>query len=113
MDARIDALTLTAVPYARSGLLLRFPVARVRGALLRILFDDGSVLPAGSRVRLAGGEEWFPSGTRGEVYMTGLSDHNELEVEGAGQTCMVSFDYPETADPLPQIGPLTCRIFAR
>lgn len=109
IDVRIDAMSLNAVPFARSGLLLRFPVQRQRGAVLRIVFDDGAALPAGSRVRLAGSDEWFPTGTRGEVYVTGLNEHNLIEVEGAGQTCIITADYPVEAGPLPRLGPFTCR----
>jgi outer membrane usher protein len=109
LDVSIDTLTLDAVPYARSGLLVRFPVQRPHGALLTIRFDDGAPMPAGSRLRVAGTEQWFPFGTRGEVYVTGLGDHNRLEVEGAGQTCYVTFDYPKDAGPLPRLGPFVCQ----
>jgi outer membrane usher protein len=108
LDASIDTLDLNAVPYARSGLLVRFPVRRERGAILRIVFDDGATLPAGSRVRIVGSDTWFPSGTRGEVYVTGLADRNRIEIEGAGQTCQVSVDYPRDAEPLPTLGPFVC-----
>ena len=54
-DAQIDAVQLDAVPYFRSGLLLRFPVKRSRGALLTVVLENGEPLPAGAQAQIIGG----------------------------------------------------------
>ena len=50
LDAQIDTLQLDAVPYFRSGLVLKFPVKRSRGALLSVVLENGEPLPAGAQV---------------------------------------------------------------
>lgn len=108
MDATIGSLAMDAVPYQNGALMLRFPVTRSRGAVLTIVLDDGSVLPAGAEVSLMGRPESFPVGMRGEVYLTGLANANRAHVAWPGHSCDVVFDFPETNDPLPHLGPLSC-----
>ncbi|WP_426701653.1 fimbria/pilus outer membrane usher protein [Rhodanobacter sp. Col0626] len=108
MDAAIGSLAMDAVPYQHGALMLKFPVTRSRGAVLTIILEDGSVLPAGAEVSMAGHTESFPVGMRGEVYLTGLMDSNTVRVTWQGQSCDLAFDFSETSDPLPHLGPLTC-----
>ena len=54
LDAQIDTLQLEAVPYFRSGLVLKFPVKRSRGALLSVVLENGEPLPAGAQVQIIG-----------------------------------------------------------
>lgn len=53
LDAEVGALSAEAVPRHRSGVVVEFPVRRVRGATLTIRLDDGSPLPAGAQARVA------------------------------------------------------------
>lgn len=108
MDATIGALQLDATPYLRSGLLLAFPVKRSRGAIFSIVLDSGEPLPAGAIVTIAGQPEEFPVGLRGEVYVTGLDATNDLRVAWGEQTCAVNVSFPESSDPLPDLGTVTC-----
>jgi outer membrane usher protein len=108
LDAQLGAVELEATPAFRSGVLVDFPVVSIRGALLEIVLQDGSPLPAGALVRRIDGAERFPVAMRGEVYVTGLEDHNELKAEWSGRTCLVEVDMPAGDDPLPRIGPLEC-----
>ena len=54
LDAQIDTLQVEAVPYFRSGLVLKFPVKRSRGALLSVVLENGEPLPAGAQVQIIG-----------------------------------------------------------
>lgn len=108
MDATIGSLAMDAVPYQNGALVLKFPVTRSRGAVLAIVLGDGSFLPAGAEVSLVGRPESFPVGMRGEVYLTGLANANKAHIVWPGHSCDVVFDFPETNDPLPHLGPLTC-----
>ena len=112
LDAQIDAIQLDAVPYFRSGLLLRFPVKRSRGALLNVVLENGEPLPAGAQVQIIGGNaqenEVFPTGFRGEVYLTGLATSNRLRVTWLEQSCEFMLPYPESTEPLPHLGTYTC-----
>lgn len=108
LDAQIDGLQLDAVPYLHGALALRFPVTRSHGALLAIKLGDGSFLPAGAEVAVQGNPNAFPVGMRGEVYLTGLTQTNRLHVTWQGQSCELVVPFPQTADPLPNLGTVTC-----
>ena len=112
LDAKIDAVQLDAVPYFRSGLLLKFPVKRSRGALLTVVLENGEPLPAGAQAQIIGDNvednEVFPVGLRGEVYLTGLAVNNRLRVTWLEQSCEFILPYPESTDPLPYLGSYTC-----
>ena len=111
-DAQIDAVQLDAVPYFRSGLLLKFPVKRSRGALLTVVLENGEPLPAGALAEIIGDSdeenEVFPIGLRGELYLTGLGASNRLRVTSLEQRCEFILPYPESTDPLPYLGTYTC-----
>ena len=109
LDAIIGSARLTAVPYFRSGVLLDFPVRRVRGATLRLILDDGSDLPAGALARLEGQQEEFPVALRGEAYLNGFESMNRVVVTWKEQRCVVDVPYPDTTDPLPNLGTFVCK----
>jgi outer membrane usher protein len=108
LDAQIDTLRIDAVPYSRSGLVLQFPVRRSAGALVRLVLDDGSAVPAGAVVRLAGSDATFPVAMDGEAWVTGLAESNVLQVTWRDRTCAIMLTMPKTSDPLPQLGPFVC-----
>ena len=112
LDAQIDTLQLEAVPYFRSGLLLKFPVKRSRGALLSVVLENGEPLPAGAQVEIIDENilenELFPTGMGGEVYLTGLEAENQLRVIWKEQSCEFTLAFPETTDPLPHLGTYIC-----
>ncbi|HET6905593.1 MAG TPA: fimbria/pilus outer membrane usher protein, partial [Rhodanobacteraceae bacterium] len=109
LDAEIQGLQLEAVPYSHSAVLLKFPVARSRGAVLTIKLRDGSFLPEGAGVMIEGNPAVFPVGAGGEVYVTGLQQLNHLRVMWRGQTCNLTVRFPESSDPLPRLAPMTCQ----
>lgn len=109
LDATVGALALNAVPYYRSGMVLDFPVTQSRGAQLVINLDNGQHLPAGAVVSIEGQSASFPVGHDGEVYLTGLSSQNRLHVEWRQQHCDIALRFPETPDPLPNLGTFICR----
>ena len=112
LDAQIDAVQLDAVPYFRSGLRLKFPVKRRRGALLTVVLENGEPLPARAQAQIIGDNveqnEVFPTGMRGEVYLTGLAVSNRLRVTWREQNCEFVLHFPESTDPLPHLGTYIC-----
>jgi outer membrane usher protein len=109
LDVQIGAVQLDAVPYFRSGLLLQFPVKRSRGALLTVLLENGEPLPAGAVAQIIPEKEEHPAGLRGEIYLTGLSASNRLQVSWRGQSCEFTVLFPDTGEPLPHLGTYTCK----
>jgi len=112
LDTTIDAASLRIAPPYRSGVVVRFPIERVRGATLHLLTDDGKPVPVGAVVELNG--ESFPVVLHGMVYVTGY-DHGAAGVAiWKGGLCRLRVPLPPpSADPLPDLGSVRCRGAAR
>ena len=108
-DAEFDVLARDAVPYARSGVVVEFTVRPSRGALIKIVQDDGAPVPAGAQVRVEGQDGAFPVALNGDAYITGLAARNRAIATWLDHQCAFEFDYPETGDPQPRLGPFVCR----
>ncbi len=87
LDATVDALSIEAVPYFRSGVLFDFPARRSHGATLHIVLDDGGDLPSGAYVEVDGHPERFPVALGGEAYVTGLAASNCLHATWRDRHC--------------------------
>lgn len=108
-DTRVDAVTQDVVPQARSGVLARFPLARYAAATIVLVDAAGKPLPPGTRVHHAESGADTVVGYDGISFVSGLREHNHLQLEGDGWQCNVAFDYRRPADgSLPRIGPLAC-----
>ena len=108
LDATVGSLKLDASPYYRSGVLVPFPVKRTRAGVLTVMLEGGSPLPSGAIIHVDDDAEEFPSALHGEVYVTGLAARSRLTVQWKGQSCTIDVAYPETMDPLPDLGKFTC-----
>ncbi len=114
ISAELDSIEQIAVPPWRGGVLVKFPVRGGRGALLRIVLDDGEAAPAGATVHIEGDKEQFYVARRGEAFVTGLKDQDRLQLDWQGQRC--SFDVklpPPSPDEVPRLGPFACKGVAR
>jgi len=109
LDAVLGSLKLDAVPYYRSGVLLDFPVRRVRAATMTVALDDGESMPSGALAHVEGKHDEFPVALRGELYVEGLEDRSRITVEWKGQRCTLDIVYPKTDDPLPDLGTFVCK----
>ena len=109
INAELDTIEQLAVPAARSAVKVVFPVRRGRGALVKLVLDDGLAVPAGAEVELVGdGKEFFVA-RRGEAFITGLQSRNDIRVRHNGQQCAVVVVLPPAAeDEIARVGPLTC-----
>ena len=112
LDVAVESLSLKAVPAFRSGMLLTFPIERSRGALLTVMLENGEPLPSLAVVTIAGQLDSFPSGMRGEVYISRLADQNRLRATWPGGVCEFDVAYTPSDDPLPHLGPFECRAAA-
>jgi outer membrane usher protein len=114
ISAELDTIELVAVPPARSGVLLSFPVRSGRGALLTIHFDDGQPAPAGAELELAGDAKEFFVARRGEAFVTGLQAKNTLRLKWSGKSCAFTVELPPgDKDEIARLGPYVCRGVAR
>ena len=109
LDAEIDSLSLNIVPYYRSGVYAAFEVRHAKGALLKIVLENGKPLPAGSALRVDGIAQEFSVGINGDAYLTGLGPINRVRAQAAGRPCEFDLAFAPTTDPLPNLGTFVCR----
>ena len=109
LDTEVGHLQLKLTPYARSAVVADFALQRRRNALVELVQVDGSPVPAGARVLLAGAPAAFAVARRGEVYLEGLQAANDVEVHWDGQRCAVRVVLDDALrDTVPRVGPLAC-----
>lgn len=114
ISAEIENIEQYVVPAWRSGVKVVFPVRGGRGALLKIIFDDGEVAPAGAVVYIKGDKEEFYVARRGEAFVTGLQPTNIVVLNWNGQHCNFDVTLPAgTMDDIPRIGSLVCKGITR
>ena len=109
INAEIDSIEQVVVPRLRSAVKLTFPVRSGRGALIKIVFDDGQPAPAGAQIELVGDKQEFFVARRGEAFVTGLQEANRLRLTWRGQTCGIPVLLPKgEVDEIARVGPVTC-----
>jgi outer membrane usher protein len=109
LDTEVGTLHTNAVPYFRSGVAIEFPIRRIRSGTMRIVLPNGLPLPTNAVVRLNDVAEQIPVGFEGEVYLRDLVKENRLVVHTGGRLCQVEFSYPDTNDPIPDLGRFECK----
>ena len=109
LEAALPTLSQDAVPAYRSGVVVSFPLSRVRRALLDVVLEDGTPVPAGAYARIEGQDERFPVGRGGRLYLEGLGMTNRIGIRWNGSGCEFTLDYPSGDDPLPTLGTFTCK----
>ena len=109
ISAELDSIEQVVVPGNRSGLIVKFPVRSGRGALVKIVFDDGEPAPAGAEIELVGDKQEFFVARRGEAFITGLQTTNQIRLTWNKTRCTLNVVLPEgSIDDIARIGPLTC-----
>ena len=113
-SAELDSIEQVAVPAWRGGVKVTFPVRSGRGALLRLLLDDGGPAPAGAGIELVGDTKAFFVARRGEAYVSGLQAQNLLQLKWKDQTCRLDVTLPPgSPDDIARLGPLLCKGVSR
>jgi outer membrane usher protein len=107
LDARVEQMEQQAVPYFHSGVVVDFAVSRSRNATFRLLRTGGEPVPAGSIITAPDGER-FPVGFDGVSFVTGLDSGITLSAQWNGTRCAFALVLPETEEPMPDLGILSC-----
>lgn len=109
--ALVDGLEVKLTPAARSGFVVDIPVQHALAASFRLLRADGTPVPAGSLLTLAGHPRGFPVGLDGKAFVSGLSSTNDVIASWGGQQCRASIalDTKAEEDDVPELGTLVCR----
>jgi len=114
INAEIDSIEQNVIPAWRSAVKVDFPVRGGRGALLKIILDDGEEAPAGATIQIEGDKEEFYVARQGAAFITGLQTNNHILLNWKGQQC--KFDAtlpPESPDEIARLGPLSCKGITR
>jgi outer membrane usher protein len=109
MDAEINTLKLDAVPYFRSGVEVKFPIKRSRGATLTLHLENGKPVPVGATVQEVGKAEIYTVGYEGEVYVVGLGSNTTIVATWGNQHCKFEVAFSVSPNPLPDLGIFICK----
>ncbi|MDO8776035.1 MAG: fimbria/pilus outer membrane usher protein [Burkholderiaceae bacterium] len=107
-DINLGGVREEVVPYARSGVLVNFPVRRSRNVLAILRQASGVPVPPGARVTVSPGSQEFIVAKRGEVYLMDLQDDNRIEVRWKAGSCSLSLPLDPAQGGEAQVGPLIC-----
>ena len=107
----LDVITpsLSLMPFARSGLFVNLNVQKTNNRLVQLMKANGEPLPIGAKVHLVSSNTDFVVAKRGEVYLTGLSDENNLLVSYQGCACSVKLNAPIKNKDKNKMIIVTCR----
>lgn len=109
-DMRIDRTEALVTPTDRAGVQVRFAIAPLRAASVRLVDAQGEPLPLGSHVSANGdGGAAARVGHDGLVYLDNLQESNMLDVRTPQGTCRLALRWQRgEGGALPQLGPLRC-----
>lgn len=114
ISAELDTIEQVVVPAARTGVRAAFPVRSGRGALIKIVFDDGLPAPAGAEIELVGDKKEFFVARRGEAFITGLQAKNTVILKWNDHQCRMGVELPPgKVDEIAKLGPFSCKGIAR
>jgi len=108
LEATAEVLEMNPVAYARSGILVKFPIQMSKNALVKIHLPNDNPVPAGANVRMASSKENYIVGRNGEVYLTNLSQKNQLTVSWLENKCELNLEIDMTQQQEQIIGPIKC-----
>lgn len=108
LDIDLGGVKRVAVPYARSGVLLDFPVRRARNVLAILQQANGAPVPPGARVTLSPGNQEFIVAKRGKVYLMDVGAADHIEVRWNGGSCRLALGLDPGKRGETQVGPLVC-----
>jgi outer membrane usher protein len=109
VDLGIDLDEKTVVPMSRSGAVLKFKAIRFTGASFQLVTEKGVPVPNGAEVTVGAFGTIYNVALRGEVFIPNISFPAHLHVRWANQRCDANVDSAKTSEPLPHIGPVTCK----
>lgn len=106
LDVSIDSDRIEVRPPFRSGVVARFPLKRVQGAIFHLVTPDGKALPPGASVRYK--DATFAVALDGMVYITNFKGGWSGEAHWLGHRCRFRLPSRPLDDPLPDLGSILC-----
>jgi outer membrane usher protein len=81
-----------------------------KNALVRIHLPNDTPIPAGATVKMSSSKENFIVGRNGEVYLTNLSQKNQLTVSWLENICELNLEVDMAQQQEQVIGPVKCTL---
>jgi outer membrane usher protein len=110
LDATIGKTEQKIVLLNRTGIVVSFKARRERNALIRIVLPDGSPLPPGAYAQVPGRDERFPVANGGEVFITDLTDRQDVDFFYRGKGCRLGIALEKDSPPVADLGPFECAL---
>jgi outer membrane usher protein len=108
LDTSITDDHLVVSPPYRSGVVVRFPVQRVRGGTFHLILRNGTPVPAGALVRFNGGT--FRVALGGFTYVDTFDHGTTGEAFWGEAHCKFRLAPPPANDPQPDMGNVVCQL---
>jgi outer membrane usher protein len=89
--------------------LVKFPVGRSYGAVMKVERADGKPPPAGAAARIDDAGPPFIVAPDGELFLSGLTKAARIVVRWRDGACEFRLDAITGDDPLPDLGTRFCR----
>lgn len=113
IGAEIDNISIEVLPPQRSAIKALFQVRTGQSALLRLVLDDDTEVPAGAQLRIVNDIDparVFYVARKGQVFVTGLAQDNRLQVRFAEKACTLKLAVPSpNAQTIWRPPPQTCK----
>ncbi len=109
LESCLPYVSYDAIPSARSGVLVSFPLKKIRRAVLTVVLEEGGHPPTGAVVQIEGKEKTFPVGRDGRVYLEEMLLESDIRISWADSSCGFTINYPQTDNPMPNLGTYICK----
>ena len=106
LDATLVTASMDVTPGYRSGPVVSFPVEHASPATFRLVLADGTPVPPGAQVTVAGRSA--PVAMQGLVYLENAAGRHHAVAEWADRRCSFELARPEDAGPVPDLGTIAC-----
>lgn len=108
LNTTVETDEMNAIPYFRSGVLVKFPVKQIRSAIVKIVQNDGTPIPQAANMIINNQSELLLINSNGEAYLTNLQKQNTVTINWNNQQCRFDLLFPDTSNPLPNLGTIVC-----
>ena len=109
LDLQLSLEEKQVVPMPRSGVYIRFSAAKVQGAMLILVTENGAPVPLGAEVKAEGSAHGDMVAMHGEVFVQEITLPARVLARWDDNQCEADVPASPGNEPLPRIGPIVCR----
>jgi outer membrane usher protein len=106
--AEVQNVHQIVTPGFRQGLLVDFPINTARPVIFTLAYDDGTLVPAGARIRVNDSQGTSPVGEEGQVFLQGVQEGDRLSVQIGEAYCTAALETDIPNEQIPDLGMVVC-----